>query len=245
MIQTLIQFLRVVIAIVAGFVIGWCVFFVLHVRVLPPGLLVPVCMALVWWALPRFAPRFKHVSGQSGPPLTVTTEAEWTVIAARPSPLPKRGPVLAVLAPLPVAICFFSSGYILAGLGLWAVVTTLIFTLMHHGNRTKRHATLGAFAVKPDAVRLPNGQVIERQRIYRFAVKNTEDGQVFFYGGNTIQRAGQAGAAMTHARMVPISHAVVVEHDGSMSYLAGGLTQELAHAVLDQITRHVRGFAVT
>jgi hypothetical protein len=245
MIQTLIQFLRIVIAVVAGFVIGWCVFFVLHVRVLPPGLLVPVCMALVWWALPRFAPRFKRVSSHRGPPLAVTTEAEWTVIAARPSPLPRRGPVLAVLIPVPVAIALGSAGNVAVGLGIWAVGAGLIFALMNHGNRTKRHATLGPFAVKSDAVRLPDGQVISRQQIYRFGIRNTEDNRVFFYGGNSIQRAGQAGAAMTHARMVPISHAVVIEHGGSMSYLAGGLTQELAHAVLDEITRHVRGFAVT
>ena len=239
------QLLRGVIAVVGGFVLGWCFFFVLHVRLISPSLLVPLCMFGVWWMLPRLAPRFKSASAHRGPPLSVTTEADWTVIAARPSPLPKRVPVLCVLFPVPLVIVVASSGIIVAAVGVWVVGTALMFALMNRGNRNKRHATLEPFAVKSDAVRLPDGQVIARQRIYRFGIRNTQDGQVFFYGGNTIQRAGQAGAAMTHARMVPISNAVVVEHDGTLSYLAGGLTQELASAVLDEIVRHVRGFAVT
>lgn len=80
--------------------------------------------------------------------------------------------------------------------GLLWIETALMFALMNRGNRNKRRATLEPFAVKPDAVRLPDGQVIARQRIYRFGIRNTEDGQVLFYGGNTIQRAGQVGAAI-------------------------------------------------
>lgn len=237
------QALRIALALVGGFMLGWLLFTVLHFRLLMPGLLVPVCMGLVWWLLPRFVPRFKPASTHSGPPLSMTTEAEWTVIAARPSPLPKRGAVLAVLIPSPLAIFGALSGNVLAGLVAWGVGSALIFALMDHGNRTKRHAKLEPFAVKRDAVRLPDGQVIPRQRIYRFGTRNTEDGQVLFYGGNSAHRLGQVNQALTHARMVPISHAVVVEHDGTLSYLAGGLTQELANAVLDEIGNHVDGFA--
>lgn len=55
----LIQMARIVLAIVAGFMAGWLLFFVVRLRFLPPGLLVPGCMVAVWFLLPRLFPAFK------------------------------------------------------------------------------------------------------------------------------------------------------------------------------------------
>ena len=195
-----------------------------------------------WWLLPGFLPGLQSTN-KNGPPLSVTEKEEWTVIAARASPLPKRGPILCALIPAVAGIFLINVASFAVGLGVWIVATVVFFALMKHGDRTKRHAMLEPFAVKRDAVRLPDGQLIPRQRIYRFGTRNTQDGQVLFYGGNSAHRLGQVNQAMTHARMVPISYAVVVEHDGTLSYLAGGLTQELANAVLHEIVNHVEGFA--
>lgn len=55
----LIQMARIALAIVAGFIAGWLLFFVVRLRFLPPGLLVPGCMVAVWFLLPRFIPKLK------------------------------------------------------------------------------------------------------------------------------------------------------------------------------------------
>ncbi|BFI95489.1 MAG: hypothetical protein RSP_09990 [Rhodanobacter sp.] len=55
----LIQIVRVALSIVAGFIAGWLLFFVVGLRFLPPGLLVPGCMVAVWFLLPRLFPVFK------------------------------------------------------------------------------------------------------------------------------------------------------------------------------------------
>lgn len=176
-------------------------------------------------------------------PLNVSQEGDWTVIEARPSPMPKRGPVLAILVPGFFCAVLIANGAAKIGLIIWLIISGLIFVWLSYANRQKRHGKLNPFAVKHDAIRLPDGTVIPRERIYRLGIRNTEDGQVFFYGGNGIQRMGQAGAAMTHQRMLKISHAVVAEHDGTLSYLAGGLTQELANATLHEVARRLDGFS--
>lgn len=55
----LIQIARIAVAVVAGFVGGWLLFMPLHIRLLPPGLFVPLCMVAVWFLLPRFFPAFR------------------------------------------------------------------------------------------------------------------------------------------------------------------------------------------
>jgi hypothetical protein len=55
----LIQMARIALAIVAGFIAGWLLFFVIGLRFLPPGLLVPGCMVAAWFLLPRLFPAFK------------------------------------------------------------------------------------------------------------------------------------------------------------------------------------------
>jgi len=176
-------------------------------------------------------------------PLNVSQEGEWTVIEARPSPMPKRGPILALLVPAFFCGVLIANGAAKVGLILWLIVSGLIFAWLSYTDRRKRHGKLGPFAVKHDALRLPNGTVIPRGRLYRLGIRNTEDGQVFFYGGSGVQRMGQAGAALTHQRMLKISNAVVAEHDGTLSYLAGGLTPELANATLHEVTRRLDGFS--
>jgi len=59
------------------------------------------------------------------------------------------------------------------------------------------------------------------------------------------RRCESADDRHTHQRMLTISNAVVAEHDGTMTYLAGGLPEELANAVLREIVRRVDGFAIS
>lgn len=176
-------------------------------------------------------------------PLTLSDEGGWTIIAAQPSPMPKRGPVLAVLLPAFFCLVLIANDAAKAGILIWLVISGLIFTWLAHVNHRKRHGTLGPFAVKRDALRLPDGTVVSSDRVHRLGVRNTETQHVIFYGGGSVQQLGQAGAAMTRQRMEKISNAVVAEHDGTLSYLAGGLTPELAHAVLQEVTRRLDGFA--
>ena len=58
----LIQIARIAVAVVVGFVGGWLLFMPLHIRLLPPGLFVPLCMVAVWFLLPRFFPAFRSTS---------------------------------------------------------------------------------------------------------------------------------------------------------------------------------------
>jgi len=157
--------------------------------------------------------------------------------------MPKRGPILAVLVPAFFCVVLIANGAAKVGVILWLIISAVIFAWLSHVDRRKRHGKLGSFSVKRDALRLPNGTVIPSHRIHRIGVRNTEDGQVVFFASGAVQQMGQAGAALTHQRMVKISHAVIAEHDGTLSYLAGGLTPELANAVLHEVTRRLDGFS--
>ncbi len=262
----LIQIGRIALAIVLGFIAAWLLFTVTS-RLLPPGLLVPGCMVAVWFFLPRFVPKFKAAKFKAadnaaspqapwvisnGPPLQMHTEGEWTSIYARSAPLPKRGTVIAVFMGAMIAVVFLNFGAILFGILAGCALTGLVLWGMHSANKSKRHANMGPFAVSNGAIRLQNGTVIERERIYRFGSRNTESGKILFYGGNTgtvlgnsMMHGSQVAAASTHRRMLPISYAVVVEHDGTLSWLAGGLTEELANAVIHEIVQRMDGFALT
>jgi hypothetical protein len=172
-------------------------------------------------------------------PLTITQDGDWTIITARPSPMPKRGPVMAILAPAVLCIFLIINVSVGAGLLIWLVVSSLIFAWLAFVNRKKRHGKLAPFGVKRGAIRLPDGEIISKDQLYRFGIRNTESRAVFFYGGNAVQRTIAVGAASTHQRMTETSFAVVAQHDGTMSYLAGGLTEDLASAVLDEVVRRV------
>ena len=248
------QALRAVLAVVIGYVIGRIAavpLFWMGLYAMRP-LAYVVVMVVVWVLLPRFIPAMKDSATpkaqpgrKSGPPLQVREEGEWTVIDARSSPMPKRGPILAVLLPGIMGVFIMGMGSVMGGLLFWFVFSGLIFMALSNGNRKKRHGGMGPFAVSRDAVRLPDGTVIPRARCYRYATRNTEDGTVLFYGGvaspsvlaNSAVLAGQQLRAATHQRMVGISWAVVVEHEGTFSWLAGGLTKELADAVLDEVAK--------
>lgn len=68
----LIQIARIAVAIVAGFIAGWLLFFVVGLRFLPPGLLVPGCMLGAWFLLPRLFPVFKpHPKTENAGPITL------------------------------------------------------------------------------------------------------------------------------------------------------------------------------
>jgi len=256
--------IRLAAALVLGFVLGALLihlpFFGIYFVPMSPITRVLAGVALIWWVLPKMFPKLgqasatKPAGGGSSPrkpaPLEITTENsgsdEWSVIRAQPSPMPKRGPLLVILAPsfLCVFLILNVNGAWQAAIAIWVIFAGLGLAWLSHADRNKRMGKLGPFAVKHDAIRLPDGQEIARSRLYRFAIRNTESGGITFYGGNTVQQAIAAGAASTHQRMLRISNAVVAEHDGTFSYLAGGLTEELANAVLHEIVRRVDGFAI-
>jgi hypothetical protein len=237
------QVLRVLAAVIGGFVIDWLIVVFLHIRLVSPVILLPASMIAIWFLLPKFLPAFTPKPAVSkGPPLSLSEEGEWTVIHARPSPMPKRGPIVSVFVGGVIGCVIMAQGAIVIGLLIGAGFAGLLMLMTDHANKSKRHGKEGPFAVKRDAIRLPNGQEIARSRIYRFGVRNTQSGQVLFYGGGHIERLGQKGVAATHQRMLPISNAVVVEHDGTLSYLAGGLTEELSNAVLHEIVNRIDGF---
>jgi hypothetical protein len=172
-------------------------------------------------------------------PLTLTQDGDWTIITARPSPMPKRGPIIAVAAPAFLCVFLMANVSLKAGALIWLVVSGLIFAWLGYVNRNKRHGKLAPFGVKRGAIRLPDGEIISKDQLYRLGIRNTESRTVVFYGGNAVQRTIAVGAASTHQRMVETSFAVVAQHDGTLSYLAGGLTEELASAVLDEVVRRV------
>jgi hypothetical protein len=237
------QALRLIVAIIGGFVIDWLIVVFLHIRLVSPVILLPISMIALWFLLPRFLPTFKPKPAVSkGPPLTLTEDGAWTVIHARPSPMPKRGPIIAVFIGAVIACIFIAQGAGVIGVVVGLIVAVFVMGITDHMNRTKRHGKEGPFAVKQDAIRLPNGQEIAKSRIYRFGIRNTQSGAILFYGGGHLERMTQIGAVATHQRMLPISHAVVVEHDGTLSYLAGGLTEELSNAVLHEIVNRIDGF---
>jgi len=59
--------LRIILAIIAGFIGGWLLFMPLHIRLLPPGMVVPSCMVVAWFLLPRLFPAFRSPSVAEGP----------------------------------------------------------------------------------------------------------------------------------------------------------------------------------
>lgn len=178
-------------------------------------------------------------------PLTVTQDGDWIVIAARPSPAPDREGVVAVLAPLTLGIFVFTLGFAGWGLFIWLTISGVMLAFFSARNRNVRQAMLPPFAVKHDAIRLPNGTVIPQERLYRIVIKNTQSKQVILMGTSTMGQFGALAAHSAHQRLEAISNAVALEHDGTLSYLAGGLTPELAHAVMTETVRRVDAFGAS
>lgn len=176
-------------------------------------------------------------------PLSVYPEGKWTVIEARPSPHPKRTVVISILIGVliwwPTALLSRSLAFSLVVSG--GVSGGLIWLGRRAADGKRgRQVQPGPFAVKRDAVRLPDGTVLTVDRIYAFAILNTQNPQLYLPVGTTsVERGSAMLAASTHQRMLRISWAVVVEHDGIRSTLAGGLREELANAVMHEITRRV------
>lgn len=243
------QMQRLVIAIVGGLIAGWVLYRLIGIHLLPPALEFPLCIIAAWFVLNRLRPPLaKPAKPDSRPtaPLSLSNEdGGWTVITARSSPLPKRGYIASVLAPAVPSMVLMAQDQVVMGLIIWLGVSSGLIALMNFGNRRKRKANLEPFAVRHDAIRLPDGQVITTDRLYRFGIRNTQTGGVIFYNAQSgLSTLSAASAMSTHQRMLPISHAVVAEHDGTMTYLAGGLSEELANAVLHEIVRRVDGFAI-
>lgn len=182
----------------------------------------------------------------SKPPLTITEADGWTVIDAQPAPLPSRIVALSILAAFcfsgPVFAMNFRSGATL--FVTWVVTVGLIAWILigvgRGSNNARRRVQSAPFAVRSDAVRLPNGAIIMASQVYALTQRNTQDGQPVLTAVNsTIGAMSAVGAASTAARLATISHAVDLDHDGRSSTLAGGLTEPQARAVFMEVRQRL------
>lgn len=175
----------------------------------------------------------------------------WQLIETQPAPLPKRlvffgavfGFVLAFLATVftPPHSAFIGAGgshflfFVIAGVpaGVWF--------FRWRATRTRR--VPGApFAIRRDAVRLPSGDIVARERIDRLVLSNTQQGSPVLVGGTGMRGATMLAQGEARERLASVSYAVAVEHDGSSSVLAAGLTLPQANALFVEVTRRLDGF---
>lgn len=191
-------------------------------------------------------------SGQrKTPPLTVSEDNGWTVIATTPAPLPLRITAISVIFATGLAVMAGASMTardpssfatpILAIL-IWVGSGILIRRMWqgyHDGRREVVHQPL---SVSEQGIRLGN-TIIAPDRIYALTRRNAQDGRVVVVAGHGVAAGVGQMAAGTLALLTQISHTVEVEHDGKSTVLAGGLTDAQAHAVSTELTRRLPGFA--
>jgi hypothetical protein len=124
-------------------------------------------------------------------PLTCTTEGEWTVIQARPQPLPSR--ITTVSFGLGACAAAMVALWMDGGFAIWflawplATLPALFLLTAYHDRR--RRVQRRPFAVKLGAVRLPGGQIIPSDRMYALNQRNTQTGRTVVVGGSTTTAA--------------------------------------------------------
>lgn len=142
-----------------------------------------------WWLLPMLVPRLgfwsavghrKAVEIREG---EVSEGQQWFTVRARPATLPKRvtawGVFYGVLAAfLAVVMTPPHSAFVGDGMSHFVVfllvgVPTGALLFRYLANRTRRLVAV-PFAVSADAVRLPNGRVVPRDKITDVQVRNTQ-----------------------------------------------------------------------
>ncbi|MDF3980450.1 hypothetical protein P3W23_00350 [Luteibacter sp. PPL554] len=207
-----------------------------------------VVPALVAAAFRWLARRWRPSSSDRGQaPLTVTERPDgWTVIDARPEPLP------ALFTVLPVLFGFLAAGMV-ANLGgpwrsfgelavsavlAWGVAGGLLAVWAHRLQNGRRGVQPAAFAVSAGAVRLPSGMTVPIGRIYALTLRNGVDPHVsWVLSTSTIAAASSLGAAHAAAKVARIAYRVDLDHDGHSTTLAGGLTEPQARAVAAEVLR--------
>lgn len=191
-------------------------------------------------------------SGQrKTPPLTVSEDNGWTVIATTPAPLPLRITVISVIFATGLAVMAgvsmtardpTSFATPILAIIIWVGSGILIRRMWqgyHDGRRKVVHQPL---SVSSQGIRLGN-TVIPPDRIWAITRRNGQDGRVVVVAGHGMAAGVGQMAAGTLALLTQISHTVEVEHDGKSTVLAGGLTDAQAHAVSAELTLRLPGFA--
>lgn len=177
-------------------------------------------------------------------PLTCTTDGEWTVIHARPQPLPSR--ITTVSFGLGACAAAMVALWMDGGFAVWflawplATLPALFLLTAYHDRR--RRVQRKPFAVKLGAVRLPNGQIIPSDRMYALNQRNTQTGRTVVIGGSAATVAiGQMG--MDTLRLLShVSYTIELAHDGTSTVLAGGLNEDQANAVATEVSRRTQCF---
>jgi len=229
----------------------------LVVALLLIGVGTPAMVAAIMSAVPALvagaAFRVRKVSKPSAPrgtePLTVTEQADgWTVVDARPAPLPGN------VTTVPILVGFMSAfgvvamsrpvhsltGLLVQGAVTWSVVGGLLLVWLRAINNSKRNVQDAPFAVRSEAVRLPNGGEVPAGRIYALTLRNGLDGHLSVMVTNsTIGRLGSLGAARHEARLAAIAYRIDLDHDGRSTTLAGGLTETQARAAAAEVLGRV------
>lgn len=229
--------IRVAVALAAGVAVATLV--PIFRPLIPLWILrVAIFSVATWWLLPRIIPGQRRASGLSKrKPIDISAEAiehgrQWFVVQTRPAPLPKSliplgmffGFLFACVAIImsPTQSAFVGDGmshfmvFLLIGMpaGVW--------TMRWFGN-VARKLPVGPFAVSSDAMRLPDGTVVPRDRIHQIVIQRVKAGS---NSGN----------------LAEVSYGVCIEHDGISSTLASGLSQPQANGVFVEVKRRMPGF---
>jgi hypothetical protein len=197
--------------------------------------------------------RNRPLKQEAGPrgaaPVTVTPRPDgWTDIDAHPADLPSAITILPIIASGIFAGIVFAMGGPWSSLAAalftsaltWAVLGGILVSLARGLNNSKRMLQTSPFAVRPEAVRLPNGTEIGETRIYALTIRNGFDGHFTMVVTNSsIGAVSSAAAARNMAKVAAVSFRVDLDHDGRSTPLAGGLTDAQAQAVAAEVLRRM------
>lgn len=182
-------------------------------------------------------------------PLTVSEESDgWTVIDARPEPLPALFTVLPILVGFMAAIAVANVGgpwrnisSLVVSAGFAWVVSAGLLMVWARSLQNGRRGVVGApFAISVGAIRLPSRHQVPVGRIYALTLRNGVDPHVSYVVSNsTIGAMSAMGAAHAAAKVARIAYRVDLDHDGRSTTLAGGLTEPQARAVAAEVLRRL------
>lgn len=229
----------------------WLVFLVVLMALGTP-VVVSAIMAAVPATIAGAASRSRRASPPSArgtEPLVVTEQPDgWTRIEARPAPLPGNVTAIPVLVGAMAAFGVVAmggpyhslGGMLFQGVLTWGVVGGMLLAGIRGQNNGKRNLQTGPFLVRPEAVRLPNGNEVPAGRVYALTLRNGMDGHFsVLVTGSTIGRLSSLGAARHSARLAAIAYRLDLDHDGRSTTLAGGLTEAQARAAAAEVLKRV------
>lgn len=242
--------IRIVIAIVCGYIAATVLRSVIPIRIL----FYPELVLVAWgtWAwIPKFIPALQATAHASGKPIDIVEEGDWTVVNVTPAPLGMaRYVILGVFFGIGIGfLAGMATNSALIAIPAGVIGAALYVLLGKSFMNSKRGVQNNPFAVRKDAIRLPAGSIVHKAEMYRILVTNATDGTYvnnpFNTGttmGTTMVAAHSAMAASNLKAFGKVAFIVNLEHNGIRSPLAGGLTEPQAHAVFEEIRRRVDAF---